>query len=261
MADRPRTSRPPGRSQAGRDGTVSSTSAERFARRARWRRAGAVRALLVLVALAGLVGGSTWVVLFSDLLVVEQVRVVGTSRVPVSEVRRAAGVGRGTPLGRVDVGEVDRRVSRIPPVADVDVRRVLPDTLRLSVTERRPVVAVPDTSGFQLVDSEGVAFDAVAVRPRGVPLLRTDVASRSRPATLRAALRVLSDVPATVSPRVRQVSARTVDHVVLRLAGGARVVWGSPEAGARKARVLAALVRRPARVYDVSAPDAPAIRR
>jgi hypothetical protein len=39
-----------------------------------------------------------------------------------------------------------------------------------------------------------------------------------------------------------------------------RVVWGNDADPERKARVLAALMRRPAAVYDVSAPDAPTTR-
>jgi len=48
--------------------------------------------------------------------------------------------------------------------------------------------------------------------------------------------------------------------VVLHLSGGVRVRWGDATASAEKARVLAALIHRPAKVYDVSAPGAPATR-
>ena len=46
----------------------------------------------------------------------------------------------------------------------------------------------------------------------------------------------------------------------MQLTRGRIVVWGSTERGERKAAVLAVLLARKARVYDVSAPDAPTTR-
>jgi cell division protein FtsQ len=47
--------------------------------------------------------------------------------------------------------------------------------------------------------------------------------------------------------------------VQLALKGGKTVKWGSADESERKAAVLAALLTRPGKVYDVAAPDAPAV--
>jgi cell division protein FtsQ len=249
------------RASTGSDRTgVSATSAERFVRRARGRRLLALRPVLATLAVLGVAGGAVWALYFSDLLVVRDVRVGGVARVSVAEVREAASVVPGTPLARVDVDAAARAVERLRAVEDVDVRRAWPHTLRVDVTEREPAVVVPTSGAYLLVDDRGVAFEEVGRRPAGVPVLRTDVVSRSRPVTLRAALHVLADVPDEVRSRVRQVRAPTWDDVTLHLSGDVRVVWGSPQRGAEKARVLRALLERRGRVYDVSAPDAPAVR-
>jgi cell division protein FtsQ len=49
----------------------------------------------------------------------------------------------------------------------------------------------------------------------------------------------------------------TKDSITLRLGNGDAVVWGSAQDAKRKARVLMALLRRPATVYDVSVPGLP----
>jgi cell division protein FtsQ len=56
------------------------------------------------------------------------------------------------------------------------------------------------------------------------------------------------------------VAAASADDVTLVLRDRTRIVWGSAADSARKADVLRALLRRPGTVYDVSAPDAPAVR-
>jgi cell division protein FtsQ len=51
------------------------------------------------------------------------------------------------------------------------------------------------------------------------------------------------------------VEAASPDDISLVLSRGRTVVWGSAEQSARKARVLALLLRRHATRYDVSVPD------
>jgi len=244
-------------------GTVSPTSARRFASRARSRRLLSLRPLLALVATAVLVGAAVWALFFSDLLAVRHVAVSGTSRVSVAQVRARVAVAAGTPLAIVDTGAAAARVGRLAPVASVDVSRHWPHTLRVAVRERKPAVAVASGSGYALVDRAGVAFDDVAHVPSGLPVLRTDAVSRARHATLRAAVRVVGGLPQDLRTKVRQVSVQTTDDVRLRLARGAEVVWGDAGHGAAKARVLRALLHHAphASQYDVSAPEAPAVRR
>jgi cell division protein FtsQ len=54
--------------------------------------------------------------------------------------------------------------------------------------------------------------------------------------------------------KVSDVTAATEDSVQLHLTDGGLVRWGSSQDSATKARVLAVLLPRHARVYDVTAP-------
>ena len=54
--------------------------------------------------------------------------------------------------------------------------------------------------------------------------------------------------------------AASADDVTLMLRDGTRIVWGSAADSAAKADVLRAMLRRPGTVYDVSSPDAPAVK-
>jgi cell division protein FtsQ len=250
-------------------GSVSETSAQRFAARARARRWPLLRNALVLLLVLSLAGGAGWALLRSSWLAVDDVRVRGMERVDADHVLAAAAIDRGTPLLRVDTDAAAARVASIPEVASVSVRRDWPHGVDVVVTEREPLAAVHTGEQFRFVDAAGVVFGAAAQRPRGLPLVDVSAAESQGQAaggvdtqTLNAALAALDAVPRGIADRVRVVRARTPDDVVLQLTRAQRVVWGGAERADRKATVLRALLKAEprARIFDVSAPDVPTTR-
>lgn len=248
---RPRRPQAPGRGVVPAAPRLAQrASAERSTRRRRRaRRAGS--ALLVLLPLAGL----AWLVLASPVLAVDRLEVVGHQRLGAEDVVRAASVPDGTPLARVDVGAVARRIEReLLPVADVRVRRVWPSTLELQVTERTAVAAVrqPDERAL-LVDAEGVGFAQEQAVPGDLPLLAVARPSPDDPATL-AGLAVLTEIPPWLGGQVAVVRAEGPSAVQLVLDDERTVVWGAPGDALTKATALGALLEMPGTFFDVSAP-------
>ena len=229
----------------------------RFARRQWARRWLAWRPVLVVLLLLALVGGVGWLVLFSSTLAVKGVQVEGNAVLAEREVQRAAAVPTGEPLARVDLGAVAERVRNLAPVLDVDVSRAWPDRVRIDVVERDAVAVVDQAGVLRGVDDQGVMFRRYAVRPTGMPLLR--IASGTGADALAEAARVVELLPADISARVEYVAVSTVDTISLRLRSGQTVQWGSAEASAQKAEVLAVLLEQKASRYDVSVPGQPVI--
>jgi cell division protein FtsQ len=205
--------------------------------------------LLLLVPLAAV----AWVLLASSWLAVDRVVVTGLDRVPDAQVRDAVDVTPGTPLARVDTDEVADAVRELPPVADVDVERSWPGTLRVAVRERVVAAGVQRDGAVVLVDADGVGFATEPQLPPGVVRLEVEDARPGDPTT-RAALAVTGALPDDLRRRVLAVSADDPDRVVLRLDGDQRVVWGSPGETAAKAAAALALLRTPGGVVDVSTP-------
>ena len=234
---------------------VSTSSARRFARRVWARRWSRVKVILVGLAVAAVGVLAGWVVLYSSLLAVRQVEIVGTSRVSTAQVEAVAAVPTGTPLARIDLSSVAGRVRSLPAVRDATVSRRWPRAVEIEVWERVPAAVQARGPSYDLVDRSGVAFDTVPSRPPGLPLVSAP--ADAGPPALRAALDVLAATPPALRPQVLEVRAGGPEQVTLLLTKGRTVVWGSPDRGARKATVLAALLTRRATVYDVSAPDAP----
>ena len=172
----------------------------------------------------------------------------------------AARIQPGLPLIRVNAAAVAARVERIQQVQSATVSRSWPSTVTIVVLPRTPVFAVASAGGYALVDAFGVTVRQSVTRPPALPLL-TVGAPGAPPAgslrgsqAVRAAARVLAELPPPVAHQVRLVLAASASAVSVRLTDGIVVVWGSPRRGAQKARELLLLMPTHARYYDVSAP-------
>jgi cell division protein FtsQ len=211
-------------------------------------------AVLLVVAL---IGAGVWAVYFSRWFAVTKVVITGTHRVSVEQVEQAAKVPLGRPIIRVDSAAIRRHVATIAQLATVTVATQWPNTVRITVVERTPAATVRLGDGsYEILDRDGVDLGDVPGLPAGLPLLVMDVTS-AEPAAVAAAATVASSLTPTLAAKVRSISALTPNSVVLALKSGATVRWGDSSQGAIKAEVLAALMKRPAAVYDVSAPYAP----
>jgi cell division protein FtsQ len=226
--------------------------------RTRWR------AAFFALAGLGLIAGVAWALFGSRLLVVRSVAVTGTDRIPAAQVLAVADVQPGTPLIRVDTGQIARRVEAIRQVASATVARDWPDHLVITVRERVPVVAVRMAGGgYDQVDPDGVIVRWSRARPASLPLYLTSLPGRALrgDAGLATAAAVLNELPSWLSRQVITVSAAAADaspgspdQVMLYLGGHKTVRWGGPDRAAQKGRELAILMREAASYFDVSAP-------
>jgi len=242
----------------GADADPDSTavrSRRRFARR-QWRRRWlSWKPLLVLLLVLLLVVGGVWLVYFSRYLAVQSVQVTGTGLLSADDIRAAARVPDEQPLARVDLAAIERRVESLAPVADAEAVRQWPDRVLIDVTERKPIAVVDVGGRIRGMDADGVIFREYPRAPRNLPLVKTS-GSISRE-TLHEAAQVVSALPPALSRRVEHLAVETVDQITLVLRDGRQVVWGSAEDSAAKAEVLVALLKEPAKRYDVSVPGQP----
>ncbi|MDM7891510.1 FtsQ-type POTRA domain-containing protein [Curtobacterium caseinilyticum] len=229
----------------------------RFTRRSRHRRAAWITAGAVVVVF----GASILVAVYSPLMALRTIEVRGADRVDETALRQALSDQVGTPLARLDFDEVKRDIAGFPLIESYVTEEVPPHTLVVTVTERTPVVAVQSGSSFDLVDPAGIVVQSSPKRPDGVPVADVSRAKLGSP-VFRTMTEVVLSLPSTVREQVTDVRASTADDVTLTLDDGSNVVWGSPDASAAKAALLAALVkdhasRDPDRKveFDVSAPD------
>lgn len=237
-----------------------ASSAGRFRERAIARRRRPWRRLVALLLVAVVVGVPAWALGWSDLLAVRDVQVVGVTGPEETEVRALVEIPDGTPLVRVDTAAVEARIRTRVTVAEVSVSRAWPRTLKVEVVPRTPAIVVKDPRGrLEVVDAGGVAFGSISRAPAGVPVVTATGEKGMTQDALRAALALLDALPRDLARKVSAVTVSSANLVSFTLSGRT-VVWGGAEEPARKIAILRALMRTPAKVVDVSAPDTPVTR-
>ncbi len=102
---------------------------------------------------------------------VGDITVSGRDKTPSEEILVALGVGRDSPILGVDLGDVKARLEDIPSVQHATVERRLPDTLRVTLTERRPIALWQHDSVFMLVDKDGHQFSGNIDGVQNLPLI------------------------------------------------------------------------------------------
>jgi cell division protein FtsQ len=213
--------------------------------------------LLALLLVLGVLAGAGWLVGFSPVLAVDRVEVRGAHRLAASSVRQAAAVPLGVPLARQDLAAIAGRVGSLPQVESAEVSRRWPNTIRVAVVERRPVLGVRQPEGFVLVDTRGVAFESRRSLPSGV--LQADV-DPSNVAVLREVGTIAAAMPTALRGRVERLRATSTSSVRVVLGDGVQVNWGTAADSALKADIVLALLKRKPSTIDVSSPHNPAIR-
>ena len=201
------------------------------------------------------------------------VRVEGTQAVTRAEVLKASKVRLGEPYLGLDLAAIRARVAALPRVAAVEVARDYPSSLRITVTERRPVASVSAAGRYWLVAADGTVLDPAGRRPADLPYVaEVPLPAGMGPGTrlppgneLANALTALGGMDQRLERQVTGVSARTLDSLEFTLRDGARVLYGlAVDQPAKDAAVL--LVRRTlkkegreAKRIDVRNPSAPTV--
>jgi len=181
----------------------------------------------ILVVIALIVGYR--VAASASLFQVRSIDVVGTSRTSAEEIegfmRRA--VAR-TGVWRADLSALSVELGRLPGVRRAVVSRVLPDGLRVRITERVPVAVVHTAGGhFVWVDDEGVTLGEMkpsdqmpAFFVRGWSEEGTEDARKDNTERVRKYLEVVKEWAAMgLSERVSEVNLIDVRDVRAQLAG------------------------------------------
>lgn len=124
--------------------------------RVSWR---AVRTIATVVLVTYAAYRACDLVLSAAALRIQHIAVNGNARLSEGEVRTLADGIRGTSILTADLAAFRRRLLESPWVADVALRRVLPSTVEVFVSERTPIGLCRIKNQLYLVDRGGTVID------------------------------------------------------------------------------------------------------
>lgn len=211
-------------------------------RRSRWRR-GLVRRSLVLalqasgLVLLGLVGRQIYLAtITSARFDVATIAVRGNSHAKTADIVALAGGARARNIFTLDLESVRADVRRHPWILDASIRRLLPSTVEITVTEREPAAIARFEEKSYLVDGTGRVLEEYgpAVLSYDFPVL-TGLEGLPREEGLRrlragaSAISVLTGSEPDFAKRISEIDLSTADRLTLRLADGGPILYVSVE--------------------------------
>jgi cell division protein FtsQ len=157
--------------------SVFDTTASRFLRpsdvarlRRNQRRVNAQRMLIVLrnfALVAAVAGGAIWAWQHTQSdarFAVRTIQVDGVVHTPMAALNVATDRYKGLNLFKIDIDRVQRDLGGLGWVSRIDIEKKLPDTLRIKITERKPVALVRNGDKLLYVDENGVGFAELSPR-------------------------------------------------------------------------------------------------
>ncbi|HEY3092780.1 MAG TPA: FtsQ-type POTRA domain-containing protein [Vicinamibacterales bacterium] len=197
-----------------------------------WWKAGRVALLLALVLYVGYY--ATRAVLDADALTITRITVSGNSRLSKGEVVTLLDGIRGANMLTVDLESWRVKLLSSPWVADAAIRRVLPGTVAVAITERQPMGIGRVNDDLYLIDDRGGIIDQFGPNYAELDLPIIDgLAAAPRVSGLlidetRALLagRVLASLQARpdLARRVSEIDVNDVRDAVLILKGDTALV-------------------------------------
>lgn len=195
-----------------------------------------------------------WSLYQSKWFIAQEVVISGNSRLSVEQISATAAVPIGNSLMSINPGTISEQLQTLPEIKLVTVERGWPHAILITITERTPIAVAATSSGYNLIDSEGLNAGTVMAPPAGLLIIS---AQPDSPAMTNA-IQALAAIPADWA--ITGLSAPTQDSVVAILGNGAVVTLGSGERAADKVEVAQALIEKGYTVINVSAPDAPTVK-
>jgi cell division protein FtsQ len=211
-----------------------------------------------------------YLMFWSPVLRVQEVKVVGARHTTSEQIAEVAGLDTSDNLLRISTGAIAARAEELPWVKKADVDRMLPGTVRVRITERTPALLLSLASGEWTIDASGVVLEE-GEAVKGLPVLTgvevggVTPGDRLQTEEARDALISFKALPAAMRKDVAAVLAPTRERISFSLVTHTVVRFGAAERLDAKNKVLRALLARlrsehvtPAYI-DVRVPTNPAV--
>jgi len=240
------------RSDASRHGRrISAAKRDERERRQRMLRVRRWVALLLGVGVLAVVVWGAVAFYRAPVFRVETVVVDGVRHLSRQAVLETAQIPADATLLRLPISAITRRLEAEAWVDEATVARDFPSTVRISITERRPV-AVVDAGGTELwvVAADGVwlgrrsAEESAVVVIRDVGNVRPIAGRRSASKELANAIKVASGISPELTAMTRAISAPTVEKTALITDDDIEIYFGEATDLKAKDRVAREILRR-----------------
>lgn len=250
------------RGSAGTSGAARRMANEKRKERDRRRRMIARRrtvAAVLAAAFIGLVGWGLVSLRNSAIFAVENVEVSGVQRISAESIAASASIPADATLLNISTRDVRDRILGQPWVADATVSRRIPHTIKITVTERTPALAVAAEGAMWLVSQDDYWLEAHSAEETFTVPTVSDIeglhpaaGKKTGSAEIENVLAVVDGLSDELRGRLQRISAPTIDETLLVLEGPIEVYVGSAEDITTKDRIVRGILSEQKEVVYVN---------
>ena len=171
---------------------------------------------------------------YAPIFTYQRLSLDGATYLKADDIERIADIHRGEPLFMLKTDAVALRLRQDLRIEDAQVRRVLPDTLAVHITERRPLATVVTDYGYADLDRSGkilaVHKDLAQMQ---IPLItgwnlhEKYVGDDVQDETVRQILAFLGAIPADFLTQISEIALLQPDYVVAYTTSAVQIRLGS----------------------------------
>ena len=127
-----------------------------------------VKGIIFLIICGAILGAVVYLPIFT----LQTVKLTGATYLTVEDVLKVGDIYIGEPLFQLETDKVAGRLLNDVRVEEVTVRRSLPHTLEVNVTERKPIATVACNYGYLDIDKHGKILDSYKnLRAMEIPMI------------------------------------------------------------------------------------------
>ncbi len=187
---------------------------------------------------------AAYVLLQSSLFRVREITVVGNKQLASNEIIRLTGITKDINIFKANLEQAAGRAALHPMIKLVDIKRDLPATIIIAVTERRPVGILPDRGAFIIVGDDGTYLRKTAslatvnlpiitgVKPVGMP------GQKIADERLKHALNYLLGMSANMWAAVSEVNVSDINNIRVFTIDGVEVKFGDDSRVSEKIKLF-----------------------
>lgn len=205
--------------------------------------------IFILIFLLGSL--SLFLFLRAPLFTISEISLKGLDKISPDEIYTAMQIKEGMNIWKISPLELEERILTLPRVATVEVNRVLPDKLFVSLQEKRPLVLTPYHGYYLELAADGIFIGIRDDYAGELPLVNgllwgrmdvgTGIADRPRGEVIEQFLAVLQTNPALP---LAEINVENPQQIIVYTGEGMEVWLGDINNLAKKLEVLQCICQR-----------------
>ena len=124
---------------------------------------------IVFLAICGAIIG---IFVYVPFFTLKEVKLIGAERLTVEDILKVANIYIGEPIFELETDTVTKRLSQDLRIESVKVRRIVPNMLEITLTERKPLATIVCDYGYLDLDKNGKIIDSYKnLRGMSIPMI------------------------------------------------------------------------------------------